>query len=87
MGLESRSLSEKVTRILQFLHNHHVEPLPDTPFEVNLKDDDDRWVLESAIRAKADILVTGDKDLLELSGQVPKPRIVTPRKFWKLVQE
>ncbi|PWN06042.1 putative toxin-antitoxin system toxin component, PIN family [Rhodohalobacter mucosus] len=77
----------KVSDVLQFLRNHHVEPIPDNPSEVKVRDEDDRWVLESALRAKADILVTGDKDLLTISKQVPQLRIVTPREFWELVQK
>ena len=76
----------KISDVLQFLRNQHVEPLPDTPSEVKVRDKDDRWVLESALQAKADILVTGDKDLLAISEQVPQLRIITPRKFWELVQ-
>ncbi|MDZ7693801.1 MAG: putative toxin-antitoxin system toxin component, PIN family [Balneolaceae bacterium] len=77
----------KVSEVLGFLRNHHVEPIPDEPSEVKVRDEDDRSVLESAIRSKADILVTGDKDLLAISDQVPQLRIITPRKFWELVQE
>jgi putative PIN family toxin of toxin-antitoxin system len=77
----------KVSDVLHFLRNHHVEPIPDNPSEVKVRDEDDRWVLESALRAKADILVTGDKDLLTISKQVPQLRIVTPREFWELVQK
>lgn len=78
---------KKVSDVLQFLRNHHVEPIPDNPSDVKVRDEDDRWVLESAIRAKADILVTGDKDLLDISKNVPQLRIVSPRKFWEPVQE
>lgn len=77
----------KVSKVLQFLRNHHVEPIPDYPSEVKVRDEDDRWVLESAIRAKADILVTGDKDFLDISKQASQLRIITPRKFWELVQK
>lgn len=77
----------KVSNVLQFLRNHHVEPIPDNPSEIEVRDEDDRWVLESAIRAKADVVVTGDKDLLDISKQVPQLRILTPRKFWELVQK
>lgn len=79
--------NRKVSDVLQFLRNHHVEPIPDKPSEVKVRDEDDRWVLESAIRAGADILVTGDKDLLAISKQVSQLKIVTPRKFWELVQK
>lgn len=77
----------KVSDVIRFLQNYHVEPIPDTPSEVKVRDEDDRWVLESALRAKADILVTGDKDLLTISEQVPQLRIVTPREFWELVKK
>ena len=40
-----------------------------------------RPVLSAAIEAKADILLTGDKDYLE-SG-VKRPRIMTPAEFVK----
>ncbi len=79
--------NRKVFDVLRFLRNYHVEPLPDNPSEVEVGDEDDRWVLESALRAKADILVTGDKDLLTISEQVPHLRILTPREFWGLVQK
>ncbi|SHF78422.1 putative toxin-antitoxin system toxin component, PIN family [Fodinibius roseus] len=78
---------EKVSETLQFLRNYHVEPMPDNPSKVKVRDEDDRWVLESAIEAKAYVLVTGDKDLLDISKQVPQLRILTPRKFWELVQK
>lgn len=75
-----------VLEILQFLNNFHIEPIPDNPSEVKIRDDDDRWVLESAIRANADILITGDKDLLEIRSEVKQLKIITPREFWGLVQ-
>ena len=77
----------KVSNVMRFLRNQHVEPVPDRPSEVKVRDDDDRWVLESAIRAKADILVTGDKDLLDLSKEVPQLEIISPRGFWELLKK
>ncbi len=70
----------------QMLRSHNVEPLPDKPSDIQVRDEDDRWVLESALRAKADVLITGDKDLLDIKDKVPKLKIVTPRGFWKLIQ-
>ena len=49
------------------------------------RDPDDQWVLASAIAGAADLLVTGDKDLLELGGCAPLP-ILDPRGFWNLVR-
>jgi uncharacterized protein len=77
----------KVSDVLQFLRKHHIEPIPDEPSRIKIRDKDDRWVLESAIRAKADILVTGDKDLLDISQKVTQLKIISPRGFWELLQK
>jgi putative PIN family toxin of toxin-antitoxin system len=76
-----------VSDVIQFLRMHHIEPIPDKPSGIKVSDEDDRWVLESAIRAKADILVTGDKDLLTISKKVSHLKIISPRGFWELLQK
>ncbi|SMO93300.1 putative toxin-antitoxin system toxin component, PIN family [Gracilimonas mengyeensis] len=78
---------DKVSRLILFLRKHHVEPIPDKPSDIKVRDDDDRWVLESAIRANADILVTGDKDLLDISDKISQLKIIAPRGFWELLQK
>lgn len=55
-----------------------------TTIEVT-RDPSDAWIVASAIAAEADVLVTGDRDLLELSANVPFP-IVTPRGFWEMLR-
>lgn len=76
-----------VSEVNQFLRSYHVEPMPEKPSEIKVRNEDDQWVLESAIQAKADILVTGDKDLLIISKNVPGLRITTPREFWELLKK
>ncbi|TVQ03107.1 MAG: putative toxin-antitoxin system toxin component, PIN family [Balneolaceae bacterium] len=76
-----------VSDVIQFLRMHYIEPMPDKPSVIKVSDEDDRWVLESAIRAKADILVTGDKDLLTISKKVSHLKIISPRGFWELLQK
>lgn len=73
----------KVGDIVEFLRQHEVVPKPTAPSEVKVRDEDDRWVLASAISAAADVLVTGDRDLLDVAARAP-PRIVAPRGFWEL---
>ena len=51
---------------------------------VAVRDPDDVAVLNDALGGSADVLVTGDKDLLELE-KVQEMRILTPRGFWELV--
>jgi len=77
----------KVSEVLLFLRKHHVEPTPDKPSDVKVRDEDDRWVLESAIKAEADILVTGDKDLLAISSRLSQPKVISPRGFWELLKK
>jgi putative PIN family toxin of toxin-antitoxin system len=77
---------DKVRDTLRFLRQHHIEPIPDKPSEINVRDEDDRWVLESALRAKADILVTGDNDLLVHSKNISQIKIISPRGFWEILR-
>lgn len=80
-------VSTKIAREAeQLLRQYYIEPVPDQPSEIQVRDEDDRWVLESALRAGAEILITGDKDLLDISDKVPELKIVTPRTFWELIQ-
>ena len=47
--------------------------------ELLLRDPNDKLVLRAALQINADIMITGDKDLLELN--INKPKIITPREF------
>ena len=47
--------------------------------ELLVRDINDRPILRAAINAKADILLTGDKDFLEAG--IENPRIMTPAEF------
>lgn len=46
------------------------------------RDKDDNNVIALAVSAKADFIITGDKDLLVLK-KYQSVRIVSPREFWK----
>ncbi len=45
----------------------------------------DRAVLAEAISGRADVLVTGDQDLLRVAARAPV-KILTPRGFWELLR-
>ena len=47
-------------------------PIEEHSFEEKIRDVNDRPILRAAIHAKADILLTGDKDFLESGLQNPK---------------
>lgn len=52
---------------------------------VELRDKDDLPVLAAAIAAGAEVLVTGDKELLDL-GHIEGLEIISPRQFWEKVK-
>ena len=52
---------------------------PEGAQDASLRDPADQPVLLTLVAAKADYLVTGDKDLLALAGQYP---IINPAMFW-----
>jgi uncharacterized protein len=51
-----------------------------------IRDKSDLAVLSEAVAVGAEMLVTGDKDLLEIAEQSPIP-IVTPRGFWEQLRD
>jgi len=59
---------------------------PSRPTPLAIRDPDDAVILGEALAIGADVLVTGDKDLLE-AGEVPDIKILDPRGFWRLVRE
>ena len=72
---------EQVGTVESELRAQTVVPRPEHPSAIPVRDPDDRWVLASAIAAGADLLVTGDRDLLDVAEQSPVP-IVDPRGCW-----
>ena len=63
------------------LRDNTIIPKPGRPSALPIRDPDDRWVLASAVDGQADLLVTGDKDLLTVTAASPIP-IVDPRGCW-----
>ncbi len=59
---------------------------PKRPSDLPIEDPADRWVLASAVAGQADVLVTGDHDLLAVAPDAPL-RIVNPRGCWELLRE
>lgn len=74
-----------VAAILELLREHEVVPKPKAPSDLPIRDPDDRWILASAVEARADVLVTGDADLLDVAASAPLP-VLTPRAFWDFVR-
>jgi uncharacterized protein len=73
-----------VTEIENFLRGYHVEPRPRDLLDLPLREHGDVLVVTSALRARADVLVTGDSEMLELKKTPESLRIRSPRQFWTL---
>jgi len=57
-----------------------------TPLRLTIRDMSDLPVLSEAVAGNADVLVTGDRDLLELSERPPL-QILTLRAFWEQLRQ
>ncbi len=81
----NKKFPNRLAALDQFLSNAlltlELIPVPtdEIPLEAQVRDVNDRPILRAAIKAKADILLTGDKDFLE-SG-LKNPAIMTPSDF------
>jgi putative PIN family toxin of toxin-antitoxin system len=76
-----RAPPERLDAIESELPAETIVPRPSEPSPVPVRDPDDAWVLASAVSGGADLLVTGDQDLLDVQRQVSIP-IVDPRGCW-----
>jgi putative PIN family toxin of toxin-antitoxin system len=85
LRLRMRVPARRINEVEQLLREYTVIPVPDKPPNIQLRDPDDTWVLASAVAGSADVLVTGDQDLLSISGEAPLP-ILSPRAFWELLR-
>jgi predicted nucleic acid-binding protein len=76
--------AERVKEIEDFLRGYYVEPKPREPPKLKLGDRNDLLVLVSAVKARAAILITGDREILALEEKPEDLRILSPRQFWNL---
>src|SRR5437773_4592669 len=82
----NRPAAGAIKEIDEFLREHEVAPKPAAPAALPKRDPGDQWVLASAIESRADVLVTGDRDLLDIAVAAPI-KIIDPRGFWDLVRK
>jgi putative PIN family toxin of toxin-antitoxin system len=68
--------------VVAFVRNQGDVISPERPAPRPRRDRDDRWIVAAAIEGRADVLVTGDRDLLDVAREVPVP-VVSPRGFWE----
>ena len=81
-----RASPELIATVEAELRDETIVPKPAKPSPLPIRDPDDRWVLASAVDGNADLLVTGDRDLLAVARQAPLA-IVDPRGCWDRFRE
>ncbi|MGH9380000.1 MAG: putative toxin-antitoxin system toxin component, PIN family [Thermoanaerobaculia bacterium] len=76
---------EALSAVETVLERCGIVPRGDAPCPISLRDPDDERVLADAILAGAEILVSGDQDLLVVAAESPI-RILSPRAFMALAR-
>lgn len=82
LGQRFKVPESEVVQAERELGEHTIVPKPGASLDLQIRDPDDSWVLASAVRGEADVLVTGDKDLLDVAESSPIP-ILSPRDCWQ----
>ena len=78
--------AERVEAIETIFAPFPLLPKPSAPSDVPVRDPSDRWILATALAGEAEVLVTGDEDLLAVAQNAPI-RILAPRAFWELLRQ
>lgn len=81
LGMPATRLDE----VVAFVHEHSELVVPVEPATWPEVDPEDRWIVAAALAGKADVLVTGDTDLLNAPPS-SAVRIVTPRGLWEMLR-
>jgi putative PIN family toxin of toxin-antitoxin system len=77
--------SEQIEEIVDYLHSFEMHKYTGEKSPIELRDKDDEKVLAIALKSKSDVLVTGDKDLLDVRDNI-EIKILDPREFLQLVK-
>ncbi len=80
-----RMPASKARLISAFIRQHAEVIEPSTPATCPINDPDDQWIVAAATEGNADVLVSGDKDLLDIEDKV-QVRILSPRGFWEALR-
>jgi len=73
---------ELIFEYLELINQDAIIAEPNDSPNVQIKDKDDVEIIGAAIVGKADVLVTGDKELHGIKS-MQKVRIMSPRAFWE----
>lgn len=86
LGTKFKVPADRIAAIETIFAPFPLLPKPAAPSVLSVRDRNDRWILATALAGEADVLVTGDDDLLAVRGNAPI-QILTPRAFWELLRQ
>ena len=78
--------SDRIAEVLMLSNRFDMVPKPAHPSAIPLRDTSDRWIIATALAGLATVLVTGDRDLIEVQDAAAPLSILTPREFWDLLR-
>ncbi len=76
--------AEMIESVIRILKQDTIFSQTLDPPDVTINDRDDLLILASALTGRAEVLVTGDSELLTLSS-IYKLEIISPRQFWEKI--
>lgn len=76
---------QQIEAIVSLLRNQPIGLRPLEHLELGLVDDDDEWVVASALLIEADLFVTGDQGVL--ACQTPPLPLLNPRACWEQLRQ
>jgi putative PIN family toxin of toxin-antitoxin system len=82
LKLKFRVNQDLIDDFIWLLQEDSVLAQPSQLPKLELQDKEDLTILGTAIAAGAEVLITGDKELLDL-GRVENLEILSPRQFWE----
>ena len=85
LGQKVRLAPKGVAELDAFLRRQGDVVRTDRLLRLKIRDPSDRPILAEAVAGRADVLVTGDRDLLVLAARAPLA-IRSPREFWDFLR-
>lgn len=82
IGLPRTTINE----VLTLLKKYRVAAKGQLPLAISIRDPNDRPIVAAAIAANADVLVTGDHDILAERDRLPL-KVADPRGFWEIAKQ
>ena len=84
--LEKFGIAKRIAEELErFLEREAAIVPAGKPAGKGIRDQTDRSILGSALAGRADLFISGDKQL-QRAGRIASMRIVSPRQFWQLLR-